>query len=166
MQSEDAASEPATPYVVMSRHSVLVGGARAATPLELNKAVVVRFNKEVIEQGDTSCLRWLMDQSFVDHSAAGADSGPSGMLYTFNHVLRRALSDLRVELHDQIAEGDKVTTRKTVSGAHTGELLGVPATNREVVIDVIDIVRLRNRKYLEYWGSDNLQSVLASLRAT
>ncbi len=45
-------------------------------------------------------------------------------------------------------------------GTHTGELLGVPATNREVVIYVIDVVRLRRRKYIEHWGITNLPSVL------
>jgi hypothetical protein len=31
-----------------------------------------------------------------------------------------------------------------LAGTHSGPLLGLPATNRPVVIDVIDIVRLRN----------------------
>lgn len=93
------------------------------------------------------------------------DSGPGGMLHTFTQVLKPAFPDLRVEVLDQIAEGDQVTSRKRITGTHLGELMGIPATGRSVAIDVIDIVRLRDGKYLEHWGMNSLPSVLASLRA-
>ncbi|MET7141314.1 ester cyclase [Xanthomonas sp. PPL139] len=47
------------------------------------------------------------------------------MWSTFHDILRPALAGLTVTIHDQVAEGDKVTTRKTVSGRHTGTLFGV-----------------------------------------
>ena len=134
--------------------------------LQRNKEIVVRFNLEVIGQGSEAVGRSLMDEGFVNHSALpGTDSGPDGMLNTFNKVLRPALPDLQVEILDQVAEGDKVTTRKRVCGTHSGELMGIRPTNRQVVIDVIDVVRLRDGKYIEHWGINNLPSVLASLRA-
>jgi predicted SnoaL-like aldol condensation-catalyzing enzyme len=134
--------------------------------LERNKEAVTRFNKEVIGQGNVEAFQALMDSEFVNRSAPpGMDSGPNGMLHTFNNVLRPALPDMQVEILDQVAEGDKVTTRKRISGTHTGELMGIPATGRDVVIDVIDIVRLRDGKYVEHWGINSLPSVLASLRA-
>ena len=137
-----------------------------ASLLESNKAVVTRFNKEVIEKGDVEAFRSLMDKEFVNRSApAGMDPGAMGMLHTFNQVLRPAFPDLRVEICDQMAEGDKVTTRKRIHGTHTGELMGVPPTGRKVMIDVIDVVRLRDGKYLEHWGINSLPVVLASLRA-
>jgi hypothetical protein len=72
-----------------------------------NKAVVVRFNKEVIEQGNESTFRELIAPDFVNRSAPpGAPTGPEGMLFTFNRVLRPAFPDLSVEIHDQVAEGD------------------------------------------------------------
>jgi predicted ester cyclase len=86
------------------------------------------------------------------------------MLHTFNRVLRPAFPDLRVEIHDQIAEGDKVTTRKTVHGTHQGELMGIAPTNKRISIEVIDIVRLENGRYVEHWGVNTLPSVLVSLR--
>lgn len=134
--------------------------------LERNKAIVVRFNREVIGRGDEAAFGSIVAEDFVNHSAPpGADGGPAGMLATFNKVLRPALPDLRVEILDQVAEGDKVTTRKRVCGTHRGEFLGIKPTNRPVVIDVIDVVRLRDGKYVEHWGINNLPSVLAALRA-
>lgn len=140
-----------------------------ATPpdvLRANKAVVLRFNREVIEQGNEESFRALMAPHFVNRTAApGTPSGPEGMLHTFQRVLRPAFPDLRVEIHDQLAEGDKVTTRKTLRGTHRGELLGIAATDEAVAIDVIDIVRLENGRYAEHWSVNTLGSVLSVLRA-
>jgi predicted ester cyclase len=130
-----------------------------------NKAAVLRFNKEVIERGDGAAFRELMAADFVNRSAPpGAPAGADGMLYFFEQVLRPALPDLRVEVHDQVAEGDRVTTRKTIHGTHRGELFGVAPTNEAVAIDVIDVVRLRDGRLVEHWGLTTLESVLASLR--
>lgn len=130
----------------------------------LNKAVVVRFNKEVIEEGNPESFRELMDDNFVNHTApAGMDNGPQGMLYTFNNILRVAFPDIKVIIYDQIAEGDKVTTRKAITGTHTGPLFGIPPTYQKITIDVIDIVKVKDGKYVEHWGINTLPLLLAQL---
>lgn len=70
-----------------------------------------------------------------------------------------------MDIHDQIAEGDWVTTRKTIRGTHRGALMGVPPTNRAVAIDVIDMVRIRDGRYVEHWGLTTLADTLAQLRS-
>jgi predicted ester cyclase len=135
--------------------------------LERNKSIVIRFNREVIEQGNEDAFRELIAADFVNRTAApGMPNGPEGMLHTFNRVLRPALPDLTVTIHEQVAEGDKVTTRKTLSGTLRGPLLGVAATNERIQIEVIDIVRIENGRYAEHWGINNLPSVLAMLRGS
>ena len=129
------------------------------------KDVVRRFNLDVIERGDRAAFEALMLPSFVNRTAPpGMPDGPESMWNTFERVLRPALAGLRVELHDQIAEGGKVTTRKTIRGRHTGTLMGVAATGRDVAIDVIDIVRVQDGRYAEHWGVNTLPAVLAALR--
>jgi predicted ester cyclase len=135
------------------------------TSAEANKAVVRRFNIEVIQQGREATFKELMAADFVNHSAPpGTPAGSEGMWHTFQTLLRPALSNLTVEIHDQVAEGDKVTTRKTITGVHTGPLLGIAPTGRPVSIAVIDIVRVSNGRYVEHWGINTLPSVLADLR--
>ena len=134
--------------------------------LQANKDVVLRFNREVLEQGSAAALDVLLAPEFINRTAPpGMSPGRDGMWQMVDRVLRPAFPDLRVEIHDQIAEGDKVTTRKTIRGTHRGELLGIPATNRSVAIEVIDIVRVANGRYVEHWGVSTLPAVLASLRA-
>jgi predicted ester cyclase len=134
--------------------------------LSRNKAVVLRFNREVIERGDETAFREIMAHDFVNRTAApGMSPGPDGMLAMLNHVLRPAFPDLRVDVHDQIAEGDKVTTRKTIRGTHTGRLQDIAPSGKAVAIDVIDIVRIRDGQYVEHWGINSLPAVLAQLRS-
>lgn len=129
------------------------------------KQVVRQFNLGVIERGERAVFDALMAHDFVNHSAAaGASAGPEGMWHTFQNVLRPALSGLRVEIHEQLCEGDKVTTRKTIHGIHTGVLAGIAATGRTVAIEAIDIVRVREGQYAEHWGINTLPATLASLR--
>ena len=132
---------------------------------ELNKSVVLRFNREVIQEGNEAVFKELMADGFINHSAPeGTSKGAEGMWHTFQNILRPALSDLRVTIHDQVAEGDKVTTRKTISGVHDGPLLGITPTHRNVSIEVIDVVRIENGRYVEHWGLNTLPLVLANLR--
>lgn len=129
------------------------------------KDVVRRFNLDVIERGDRAAFEALMLPSFVNRTAPpGTPDGPESMWNTFENVLRPALANLRVEIHDQLAEGDRVTTRKTIRGRHAGPLLGLPATGRDVAIDAIDIVRVQDGRYAEHWGVNTLPAVLAALR--
>jgi predicted ester cyclase len=128
------------------------------------KAVVRRFNLEVIERGDRTAFEALMAPGFVNRSApAGAPDGPESMWTTFKTILRPALAGLTVTIHDQIREGDRVTTRKTIAGEHVGPLLGVQPTGRRISIDVIDIVRIEDGRYAEHWGINTLSTVLAQL---
>ncbi|WP_267432953.1 ester cyclase [Sphingomonas sp. GM_Shp_1] len=129
------------------------------------KAVVRRFNRDVIERGDREAFDDLMSPTFINRSAPpGAPSDGESMWDTFDRVLRPAIAGLTVTIHDQIAEGDKVTTRKTISGTHHGTLVGVEPTGKPIRIDVIDIVRIEDGRYAEHWGINTLPTALASLQ--
>ncbi len=132
--------------------------------MENNKEAVRRFNQEVIASWNEDSFNALMHADFVNRSAPkGMDNGPQGMRYFFNEILRPALTGIKVTIHQQIAEADWVTTRKTISGQHTGNLLGISATGTDVKIEVIDMVRLKDGKYIEHWGLTTLTDLLASL---
>lgn len=132
--------------------------------LEENKRAVKRFNKEVIEQCNYDSFLELMDTEFINRTAPPNANDSKGMWNTFFNILKPAFPDLKLEIYDQIAEGDKVTTRKAIIGTHKGVLMGVEPTLKQIKIDVIDIVRLKNGKYIEHWGINTLQTVLTELK--
>lgn len=134
--------------------------------LQAHKHVVQRFNAEVIQNGNRLSFEQLVAPDFVNRSVPpGAPDGPESLWNIFHDVLHPALSDLRVVIHDQVAENGKVTTRKTITGSHSGVLMGIAPTGRSVTIDIIDIVRVEDGRYVEHWGVNTLSNVLAQLRA-
>ncbi|KUJ60051.1 ester cyclase [Flavobacteriaceae bacterium CRH] len=136
-----------------------------STQLEKNKEVVIRFNKEVIQDGNLDSFKELMDNNFINHSAPeGADKSSQGMINTFNNILRPAMQDIKVTIHEQLAEGELITTRKTISGTHTGVFFGIEPTHKKITIEVIDIVKIKDGKYSEHWGINTLPSVLQHLK--
>ena len=89
---------------------------------EQNKSIVRRFNKEFIEGGNMDSFHEIISTEFVNQSAPpGVPTGSDGVLYFFNQVLKPSFSNFKVEIFDQAAEDDKVTTRKAFHASHTGE---------------------------------------------
>jgi len=133
---------------------------------EQNKAVVARFNRECVEQGRMASFRELLAEDVVNHAAPpGTPAGAESMIHFLQNVLRVGLPDVKVEILEQVAERDLVTTRKRIRGTHAGTLMGVPATGKTVDILVIDMVRLRDGKYVEHWGISDLPEVLRQVSA-
>lgn len=131
---------------------------------EENKTLVRRMNKEYIEGGNLDTVYELMAADFVNHTAPpGSPQGPEAIIFFFSQLMRPGFPDLTVEIHDMIAEGDKVTTRKSFHATHKGDFFGVPPTNKKVVIDVIDIIQLRDGKFIGHWGVMDMQGLMAQL---
>lgn len=64
---------------------------------------------------------------------------------------RLAFPDLHVTVEDQVAEGDKVSTRRTWQGTHQGVYRGVAPTGKHVTWTQISIVRFEDGKVVEDW---------------
>ena len=93
--------------------------------------VIRRFNVEVIRDGNRATFDELMAPDFVNRSAPPVPPwGPRGC--GTRSKTSSTLSGLDVIIHDQVAEGDKVTTRKTITGMHAGALMGDAPTGRVV----------------------------------
>lgn len=133
--------------------------------LEHNKIVVQRFNQHVIAEGSRKVFNELVADSFINRSAPeGTPSDRESLWRTFDQILRPALTHLQVSINEQIAERDWVTTRKTITGVHTGELMGIAPTGKTIVISVIDMVRIAEGKYVEHWGLNTLAQVLSQIK--
>jgi steroid delta-isomerase-like uncharacterized protein len=119
---------------------------------EENKTVVKRFVEEFQTSNDPAAFDELVADDFVNHAAMeGLPPGKAGVKVLFD-VFRSAFDGFRAEIHDQAAEDDKVWTRKSFYGTHTGDFMGIPATGKPIRIDVIDTVRVRHGRIVEHWG--------------
>ncbi len=130
---------------------------------EENKAVVRRFVEEVQSHHKLELLDQLFDPSFNDHASfQGSVPGIEGFKQLFGMMLG-AFPDLHAIIHDQIAEGDKVVTRKTFEATHKGDFRGVPPTGKQVEIGVIDIFRVVDGRIVEHWMQADFLGLMQQL---
>ena len=116
---------------------------------EDNKRLARRALQEVYGHGDLV----LADKLF--HHEPGHPGGPTGPESVKQTVqrLRGSFGDLRFDIEDEIAEGDKVVQRVTMSGRHTGPLMGSEPGGREFAVRHVYIWRIAEGRIVEHWGS-------------
>lgn len=76
-----------------------------------------------------------------------------------------AFPDLRHEIHDLVAEGDRVVLRATAIGTHEGPFLGVEPTGAEVGLEVMATFRIVDGQIEEEWIVADLLGLQGRLRA-
>ncbi len=76
-----------------------------------------------------------------------------------------ATSDLRLDIHETFGNGERLAVRYTVTGTHTSELMGIPATGREISVTGITIMHFEEGSVVERWDADDSAEVLSRLRA-
>jgi steroid delta-isomerase-like uncharacterized protein len=103
---------------------------------ETNKAVVVRYIEEVINNG----RRELIDELY---SLEGAED-VRDFLARYN-----PFPDGREEIKDIVAEGDRVMARWNMSGTHQAEYLGIPATGKSIEMIGFAVYYLENGRIVD-----------------
>ena len=126
---------------------------------EQNKAKARQFYSEVMQKGNLAMLDELVAPNFVDHQPAPGQMSGSAGVKQFVTSLRSAISGLQVTVEHMIAEGDMVVAHVICRGKHTGELMGIPASGKDVVMRVSDLVRIENGKAVERWGVEDMSGL-------
>ena len=134
-----------------------------ANALERNKAVIRRFVEEVQNEKNEAAYDELNDPECVNLSSPpGVPSDrEGGKLYLWGFL--NAFPDSHVTIDDMIAEGDRVVTKKTFTGTHTGDFAGIPATGKTVTLQYVDIMRVREGRIVEHWLSMDQLSFMQQL---
>jgi len=123
----------------------------AAMSTEDKKGLHRRFYEEVVNRGDADAIDEIMAPDFVGHTPGNPDVGRDGLKQAFAS-LSSSFSNTRVNIERQISDGDFVASHVTISGTHTGDLFGIPATGKDVSYPGIEIVRIADGKIAEFWG--------------
>jgi predicted ester cyclase len=134
------------------------------------KAVVRRFVEQVQDQHRLELVNEIFDPGYIDHATPGGappapGSNPVDRFKNFFLGILHAFPDLRVKIEEQIAEGDKVVTRKTFRGTHSGMFRGIAASGKHLELEVIDIFRVRGGRLAEHWAQLDIMALLAQIGA-
>lgn len=129
-------------------------------PIEMARVMC----EEVFGEGKTERMRELLANDFVSNDPMRGRIDRAGLEQNVQ-TYRRAFPDMRMEVVDSIASGDKVVVRWRATGTHKGELFGVPPTNRRVTTEGMTEMRVVNGKITEAWEQWNAFGLMRDLGA-
>jgi len=117
------------------------------------KGITRRMVEEVFNMGRLDVIDEIIAPGYVGHDPALPQdvAGPDGERDLVRGY-RAAFSDLTLTIDDQIAEGDRVVTRWTARGTHSGDLWGIAATGKEVTVTGTAIDRIEDGRIVESWS--------------
>jgi steroid delta-isomerase-like uncharacterized protein len=109
-----------------------------------------QFFQRVYNEGDIAFLDEITSPAFVSYDRGNPTGDREGVKLIVG-AIKTAFPDVEFTADDVIAEGDRVAARFTMRGTQSGEFMGVPATNKAIVVTGIDIVRFDGGKAVEHW---------------
>ncbi len=81
----------------------------------------------------------------------------------FSAPFTRAFPDLRLNIEDTVAEGDKVAVRFTVAGTHKKEFQGIAPTGKQISFTVMDILNINDGRITEEWATADLMGLMQQI---
>jgi len=116
---------------------------------------------EAINTGNLALLEKFVAPGYIEHSEGFQGVEPFRQQIT---AFRAAFPDLHVSIDDLLlADGGRFASRTTVTGTHTGDLMGIPATGQRITVEAVDIGRIEGGQAQERWGGLNMYSMLTQL---
>ncbi len=129
------------------------------------KALVRRVAEEPWK-GNWDVIDELLAESYVGHDPSQPEPirGPEGLKANLRQYVD-AFSDARITVDEQFAEGDRVATRWTARGTHSGEIAGISPTGKEVTVAGMTFSRLEGGLIVEEWVNWDALGMLVQLGA-
>jgi predicted ester cyclase len=125
---------------------------------------LARAYVDAVNAGDDAALDAVLARTFLSYSREGVRSRTATKQYYDD--LRKTFSDLHFQVHENVGvlvENDLVALRTIVTGVHTGDYAGVPATGKQIQTSVSHFFRLRDDQFVEHWQVMDTYRILVTI---
>ena len=130
--------------------------------IEDNKNIIRRY-QEAYNNNNLDALDEVVAVNVLTPKIMpGIPSGLEGAKAVHQRSLL-GMPDFHTRIDDLVAEDDKVVARVTMTGTHTGDFWGFPATGNKVTFTGIYIARIENGKIVEHWGEEDGISLMQQI---
>ena len=119
---------------------------------------------DLINAGDIDGFGRLLADDFVEREEIpGLPPTKDGVVQYFR-IMLAAFPDMRMDVQDLFASGEKAVARLQISGTHQGEFMGIPATGKPVSVNLIDITRFGDDGLArEHWGVVDMLAMMQQI---
>ncbi len=121
-----------------------------------NKEIIRRYIDQIENTGDVSRIHEFIDEDYYEiYEGERYEIGIKGAI---DHVLgvRKVFPDLKLNIENQIAEGEWVVTTYSITGTFKNEWFDMKPTGKKITFTGVNVDRLKNGKILEHGGAANL----------
>lgn len=119
---------------------------------EENKRVVRDMCKAVWDAANPDAAeQYFADDVRIHDAPPGIAPGIEG-LKQLVRTYTSAFSGFRVHIDDEVAEGDRVAYRMHFTGMHTGELMGMEPTGKDIDVTGFYTYQVKDGKITDRWG--------------
>lgn len=132
---------------------------------ERNTAIVRRLFDEVINQEAAGVIDEIFAANVAIHDPLGGDSQGVDAFHRLMGMFDSAFPHHRVAVDAVISQGDLVAVLHTHTATNTGSFMGMAPTGKTVVVNGLELCRLRDGKIVEFWRKDDDASMLMQLGA-
>lgn len=121
---------------------------------------------ELIEQRAFDRFGEVWAEDVVDHDP-GPDQAPGIQgIIDFWTSFTAAFPDVQLTPETLVADDDQVTGVFTITGTHSGDFEGHPATGKTFTVRGIQVAKFRDGRIVERWGSTDQKGLAEQLRLT
>jgi len=130
---------------------------------EQNKALIKGFFDEM-NKGNVEIFRELCTPDFALYSPSGVTE-PISLEETIEvfKMNLKGFPDLNWVIHEIVAKGDKVIGRFTLTGTHSGDWQGIPASGNKIKITEIVIWQMKDGKCVEVREEGDMLGLMQQL---
>ena len=128
------------------------------------QAAVERMFEEIINRGNLDVADELFASDYVDHGPMGETRG----IDAFKELVtmwRAAVPDVHCTVENWFESGEMAAWIVRVTGTHTGEMMGIPATGRSFEYVTPNIARFEAGKAAEHWADQGMFQFLTQIGA-
>jgi predicted ester cyclase len=130
------------------------------------ETIIHEWFEEVWNQRKTETIGRLLAADAMVHGIADENGKELRGVKAFEHfhaLFLKGFPNVKVEVLDLLADGDKLACRCVVRARHEGEWMGISATNKDVEFTGICIAYVKNGKMIEGWNSFDFLSLYSQL---
>lgn len=127
------------------------------------ESVMRTWFDEVWNQGHEATIDRLFPPDAIAHGLPGSPiNGPAAFRGIFA-AFRGAFPDIRIDVERVISTSDSVAAEVRVTGTHSGDTLGFPATNRRIDFQGMTMATVADGQVRECWNCFDFLTMYAQL---
>ena len=115
---------------------------------------------KAFDDGNMNVLDQYIAKDAVDHAEMPPEIKSTGLqaVKDMCKMHKAAFPDMKTKVHTIASAGDTVMAYVISTGTNSGPFMGMPATNKKIDMEGVDIIRFKDGRAVEHWGVyDNMK---------